>query len=325
MLELFLVLAVSYAFTYASVPWLIPRLLKAKISGKDMNKNNTPEIAEMGGFAIIAGFIVGLLLVIGLSTFGIIGTKINLPILLASLSTILIMAVIGIIDDLFLIRQQIKAILPIFASLPLVAVSAGVSHMHFPLIGVVELGLIYPLILIPIAITGASNATNMLAGFNGLEAGLGAVMLGTIGIVSYSAGRTEAVILSFAMLGALLAFLKYNWYPARIFIGDIGTLIIGATVAVSVIAGNIEKIGIILILPFVLELYLKARGRFNSQSWCKLQDDKLICPKRHEIHGLGRLVMYLTGGIKEKPLVITLILMESVFAIIALISTFMIS
>jgi len=237
----------------------------------------------------------------------------------------LIMAVIGIIDDLFLIRQQIKAILPIFASLPLVAVSAGVSHMYFPLIGVIDFGLIYPLILIPIAITGASNATNMLAGFNGLEAGLGAVMLATIGIVSYSAGRTEAVILSFAMLGALLAFLKYNWYPARIFIGDIGTLIIGATVAVSVIVGNIEKIGIILILPFILELYLKAKGRFNSQSWCKLQDDgKLICPKRGEIHGLGRLIMHLTGGIKEKPLVITLIIIESVFAIIALISIFLI-
>jgi len=266
----------------------------------------------------MAGFIVGILITIGLSTSGMINANINLPIILASLTTILIMSVIGIIDDLFLIRQHIKAILPIFASLPLVAVSAGVSHMYFPMIGDIDFGILYPLIIIPLAITGASNATNMLAGFNGLEASLGGVMLATVGIASYLAGRTDAMILSFSMLGALLAFLKYNWYPAKIFIGDIGTLAIGATVAVSVIIGNIERIGIILILPFFLELYLKAKGRFNSQSWCEIKDEKLICPKRSEVFGLGRLIMYMTGGIKEARLVTYIILIESVFASIAL-------
>ena len=318
MLELLFILVASYIFTYLSVPWFIPRLMKAGITGKDMNKKGNPEVAEMGGFSIIVGFIIGILLAIGLSTFKIIGTNANLPLLLASLSTILIMAMIGIIDDLFLIRQHVKAILPIFASLPLVAVSAGVSHMNFPIIGTVDFGLIYPFVIIPLAITGASNATNMLAGFNGLEAGLGAIMLTTIGVASYFAGRTEAVIVSFAMLGALLAFLKYNWHPARIFIGDIGTLTIGATIAVSVIIGNIERIGIVLILPFFLELYLKSRSKFNSQSWCDLRNGKLVCQKRSEVFGIGRLVMHLTGGIKEEKLVGFILIMETIFAITAL-------
>jgi len=228
------------------------------------------------------------------------------------------MAVIGLIDDLLLIRQHVKALLPLFASLPLVAVRAGVTRMDLPFFGLVEFRFLYPLLLVPLAITGASNATNMLAGFNGLEAGLGVVMCATVGLVAYLRGSTEAVIISFAMLGALLAFLRYNWYPARILIGDIGTLTIGAVVASSVIVGNIERVGIILIIPFFIEFFLKLRGKFKQQSWCRVREGKLVCERKGEVYGLGRLVMHLSGGISERNLVLVLIFVEVVFALVAL-------
>jgi UDP-N-acetylglucosamine--dolichyl-phosphate N-acetylglucosaminephosphotransferase len=320
MLELLSILAVSFAFTYIMTPWLIPRLVKAGIAGRDMNKPGRRKVPEMGGFAITGGFVVGVLLAIALTTFHLINVEMNLSYVLACLSTILVMALIGVIDDLFIMDQKVKALLPVFAALPLVAVKAGVTSMELPLLGLVDFGVLYPLVLIPIAITGASNATNMLAGFNGLEAGLGVVMCSTVGLVALLLGRVEAVVVVFAMLGALLAFLRYNWYPARILIGDVGTLTVGAVVAAAVIVGNIEKVGVILIAPFFVELYLKARSRFQAESWCKVEDGKLVCGDKNEVYGLGRLVMYLYGGVSEQRLVLTVILLECLFALLALYS-----
>jgi len=320
MFELFAVLGVSFLFTYLTIPWFIPRLLKADIAGRDMNKVGKVRVAEMGGFAIVGGFVVGVLLAIALTSFNVINVQMNLTLVLACLSTILIMALIGVIDDLLLLKQHVKAILPVFAALPLVAVKAGVTSMYVPFLGQVDFGILYPLLLVPIAITGASNATNMLAGFNGLEAGLGAVMCATVGLVAYKTGQVEAVIIVFAMLGALLAFMRFNWYPAKILIGDVGTLSIGAVVASSVIVGNIEQVGIILILPFVGELILKARSGFRAQSWCGMRNGRLLCPKGSEVYGLGRLVMYVFGGVTERGLVLSLMLVEVFFAALALYS-----
>jgi len=318
--ELLAVLAASFLFTYLSIPWFIPRLMKAGIEGRDMNKPGHIMVPEMGGLAIVGGFIVGILLAISLSTFRLIDLDINLTYVLACLSTVAVTALIGVIDDLLRLDQKVKALLPLFAALPLVAVRAGVTQMTIPLVGEVEFGLLYPLLLVPLAITGASNATNMLAGFNGLEAGLGVLMCSAVSVVALSFGRVEAAVISFAMLGALLAFLKYNWNPAKILIGDVGTLSIGAAVASAVIVGNIEKVGIILIAPFFAELYLKARGRFMVQSWCEVRGGRLICPSRGEVYGLGRLVMYVSGGVSEERLVLTLLCVEAVFASVAVYS-----
>ena len=314
------ILLVSFAFTYLTTPWLMVRLKRAGIVGRDMNKPGRREIPEMGGLAVVGGFVVGVLIAIALTTFHLIDVEMNLANILACMSTILVMALIGIIDDLFIMQQKVKALLPVFAALPLVAVKAGVTSMELPLIGAVDFGLLYPLLLVPVAITGASNATNMLAGFNGLEAGLGVVMCSTIGLVAFLLGRAEAVVISFAMLGALLAFLRYNWFPARVLIGDVGTLTVGAVVASSVIVGNIEKVGVILIAPFFLELFLKARSGFQAESWCGVEGRRLVCGDRGEIYGLGRLVMHLRGGVSERGLVLTLLCMEFFFALLALYS-----
>ncbi|MFH1722178.1 MAG: glycosyltransferase 4 family protein [Candidatus Altiarchaeota archaeon] len=321
MMQYILIVLVAFAVTFFITPRLIPRLIGHHLVGRDMNKEDQPEVPEMGGFAIIAGFVCGVLFFIGLGTFGSVSwiNGFDLTSVLAGLSTVLIMALVGIVDDLFVMRQSVKAMLPIFAALPLMAVKAGYSVMAVPFFGQVDFGILYPLFLVPLAITGASNATNMLAGFNGLEAGLGVVMCGTVGFIAYSVGSTEAAVISLAMLGALLAFLFYNWFPAKILIGDVGTLSIGAVVATSVIVGNLETVGVILITPFFLELVLKAKSRFQADSWCKIEGGKLVCPKPGEIFGWGRLVMHFSGGISEAKLVGVLILMEVVFGFIAVI------
>lgn len=320
MFALFLVFGVAFGVTYLFTPRLIPILVAEGIVGRDKNKLGEPEVAEMGGLAIITGFVVGVLFAIAFSSFdfdwtGLSGFHLNLTNLLAALSTVLIMSLLGIFDDIFTVKQHVKAALPLLASLPLVAVNVGETTMNLPFFGNVDFGILYPLLLVPLAITGASNALNMLAGFNGLEAGLGVVMLSSVGVVSWSVGSHEAAILCFAMLGPLLAFLRFNWFPARILPGDVGTLSIGAVVASAVILGNVEKLGIVLIIPFFGELYLKLKSGFRAESWCGLSAGKLVCPEKKQVYGLGRLVMYYSGGITERNLVAVLILAQLLFAL----------
>ena len=320
MITVLVVFGVGFLVTSVLTPKLIPKLFEADLTGRDKNKVGEPLVAEMGGLCVIAGFVVAVLLAVAFSSFQVleqvVDFKINLASLFAALSTVLIMSLLGIFDDIFDIKQHVKAALPLIASLPLVAINVGETSMNLPFVGPVDFGILYPLLLIPFAITGASNAMNMLAGFNGLEAGLGAIMCLAVGIVSWHAGSMEASVISFAMLGALLAFLRFNWFPARILPGDVGTLSIGAAVAAAVIVGNIEKLGIILILPFFGELYQKMRSRFKAESWCGRRGVKLVCPNRREVYGLGRLVMHLFGGITERNLVVVLLSVEAVFAVV---------
>ncbi len=313
------VFGAAFVVTFLFTPRLIPMLVSAGVVGRDMNKEGNPEVAEMGGLAVIFGFVFAVLLAIGFLSFNVFedpGFEVNFTKLFAALSTVLIMSLLGIFDDIFDVKQHIKAALPLLASLPLVAINVGETTMNLPLFGTVEFGIIYPLLLIPLAITGTSNAMNMLAGFNGLEAGLGAVMCGAAGVVCLMVGSFEAAIISFAMLGALLAFLKYNWFPSKILPGDVGTLSIGAVVASAVVLGNVEKLGIILILPFFGELYLKFRSKFRAESWCDVEKGRLVCPKKSEVYGMGRLVMYVSGGISERNLVLVLLAIELLFALI---------
>ena len=318
MYEFLVVLLASFLVTFVSTPWIIPKLKRAGLVGKDVNKPHEPEVPEMGGFGIVFGLTAGILLAVALFTsFQSFGSGFTLVYLLAALSTILLMALVGLFDDLFAMHQGIKAVLPLFAALPLVAVKAGVTTMTFPFIGPVEFGIFYALILIPIGIAGASNATNMLAGFNGSEAGMGLVACLSLAFVAFRLGSDEAMVLLLSMCGALAAFLFYNWYPSRILIGDIGTLTVGAVIASAVIIGNFETLGVIVLIPYILDFFIKAKNRFPSKGWWgKYQDGKLFSPEKPV--SLCQWIMKMTGGITEKGLVLVLIMIEILFAVIAI-------
>lgn len=318
MFALVLVFFVSFVAVLASVPWLIPKLTSAGIVGEDVNKPNRPKVPEMGGFSIVFGLSCGVLFAVALSTFfDSFFSGIQLRFLLAAFSTLLLMSLIGIVDDLFNLRQFVKATLPLFAALPLVAVEAGTSTMIIPFIGPVYFGIFYVFLLVPIGIAGASNVTNMLAGFNGLEAGLGFVACIFLGFVAANLNRLESAILLFSMAGALLAFLFYNWYPARVFMGDIGTLLIGAVISSAVIVGDFEAAGVIMIIPHALDFFIKAWNRFPSSNWWgEPVNGKLVC--RSKPISLCQLIMKLSGGISEKSLVVSLIFFEFLCGILVI-------
>ncbi|MEF8726186.1 MAG: hypothetical protein V5A79_07120 [Candidatus Bipolaricaulota bacterium] len=316
----FLTFVISLTSTYFLIEALLPRLESRGIVGEDVNKPKRPEVAEMGGLAMVLGLATGLLFMMGLKTFvGIFKSVNSIPLSMALL-TVFIIATIGFIDDLLGIQQAIKASVPLFASVPLMMIEAGQTHLGLPLIDFrIEFGLFYPLVLIPLGVTGAANAVNMLAGFNGLESGMAAVAFLSLGAVAFFLGEATSLLILVAAFGAVVATLYFNWFPARILIGDVGTFSIGALIASAVIIGNYEFAGVVIIIPYLADFLIKAFNGFPSEGWWgELEDGKLYCPEGPP-KGLAQLVMKITGGISEQFLVLTLIGIEAVFGLLAVV------
>jgi len=273
----------------------------------------------MGGLILVSGFGAALMLALGLDTFFPSTLAINYVHVLAVLCTVLLTTLIGVVDDLMGIRQWVKALLPVIASLPLVAVQIGRTWMDLPLIGRVEFGVLYPLILVPLGITGGANALNMLAGFNGLELGMGLMAMGSLAVVAATVGRPTALVLLLSGCGAILGTLPFNWYPAKVFIGDVGTLSMGAIIAASAMIGGFQAAGLIVIIPYVLDFLIKAVHRFPSKGWAGElgADGKLRCPAHGPV-SLPQLVMKLTGGVRERTLTLILIGIEAAFGALAI-------
>ncbi len=312
----FIVLLISFLSTLVLTKLLIPKLKAANIIGIDENKENNPKIPEMGGLAIIGGLVFGILVFIFYNTF-IENLEINLIYVLAALASILSIAMIGVVDDLISLPQWFKAFTPLAAAIPLIAVKAATSTViSIPFLGSIDFGIYYVFILVPIGVAVASNLTNMLAGLNGLDIGLGAIMFFALALLSTLLSNPDIAAISFPMLGALLAFLLFNFYPSKIFPGDVGSLTIGATLANAVIIGNFETAGAILLLPHAIDFLIKIYNRF-PHTYQEIKEGKLY-PKEGKIKGLIHVII--RNGLKERNAVFVFYLIEVllVFVIFAL-------
>ena len=313
---LILILLISFLASFVLFPVMIIRLRKAGIVGKNMNSEKQEEVAEMGGLVMVAGFGAGIFTIIATNTFFDLFPSVNLISILIALSTILIVVLIGIFDDLVSMPQQVKAFMPLLAALPLIVIKEGSTFIRLPFWGNLNFGLLYTLVIIPLEVTIAANAVSMLAGFNGLEVGMGIIAVGSLAIIAYLLGKITVLVILLAALGALLAALYYNWYPAKILVGDVGTLSIGAIIAAAVIMGNFEIAGVILLIPYIIDFLIKAKNHF-PYSFGVYRGGKLYCPEGGPV-GLGQLIMKVCGGISERNLVLVLMGIEAVCGVVAI-------
>jgi len=174
------------------------------------------------------------------------------------------------VDDLIMLTSKEKLILLWIAGLPIMWVTPP------------NVGIVYMLI-IPVAVSIASNLTNMLAGLNGIETGLGIIALTSLTFSCVIMNKFDVAIISFSMLGALIAFLFFNKYPANVFPGDVGTLIIGACIAIIAFIGRVKIIAFIVLLPNIIDGLLKfySAGVMERQNFKPTQVDeegRLVAP-----------------------------------------------
>jgi UDP-N-acetylglucosamine--dolichyl-phosphate N-acetylglucosaminephosphotransferase len=299
----------SFILTLLALPYWIRRAKNAELIGKDVHKLDKREIAEMGGIIVVFGFLFAVLFYIAIDTFYLQHSKIESFLirdlqLMAALLTIMIIAIIGMVDDILGwkigLRQWQKPILVALASVPIMVVNAGHSIIFLPYFGEISIGIIYPLLIIPIAISGAANGFNMLAGYNGLETGMGAIILAALGYIAWITNSGSVAVMALCMVFALLAFYIYNKYPAKVFPGDTLTYTVGGLIAIIAILGNMEKIALILFIPYFIEFLLKLRGKFRKESFAKLNEDGSIELPYKKFYGLEHVAISIMKKIKRK-------------------------
>lgn len=299
----------SFLSVLAFMPYWIKRAKKSGLTGKDMNKKDKPEVAELGGIIVILGFLIGVLGYLAIDTFYFSHTDAQNQLgrdlqIAAALLTVMIITIIGLVDDILGwkigLRQWQKPLLAAFAALPMMVVNAGTSKLAVPLIGVMDIGILFPLILIPIAISGASNAFNMLAGYNGLEAGMGIIILSALGYRAWTTQNGWVAVIAFCMVAALLAFYFFNKYPSKIFPGDSMTYPVGATIAIIAILGNIERLALFLFIPYFIEFILKFRGLMQKESFAIPNEDGSLRKPYDKFYGLEHLSISIITKIKGK-------------------------
>ena len=211
---------IAFTSTYTVMPRLINKLKEANVVGNDIHKISKPIVAEMGGIGILFGFTIGMF--IGMCFFPELQYE-----LMVTLLVILLVGIVGMVDDLVRLSSREKLFLLFLAGLPIIWVAPP------------KVGILY-MIMMPVAVSIASNLTNMLAGLNGIESGLGSIAITALTASCIIMGKYDVSIITMAMLGALLAFLMYNRYPSRVFPGDVGTLIIGACIASVAFIGRLR-------------------------------------------------------------------------------------
>jgi len=296
--------AISFILVFFTMPFWIRKAKTVGLSWEDMNKPKKPKnVAGSGGIIVVIAFVVGVLYYIAVRTFFIKDQNgISLEIF-ALLSVILILSIVGIIDDLLGWRnkglsKRTRIFLAFIASIPLVVINAGSSQMSIPFLGQVSLGILYPLLLIPLGIAGATTTYNFLAGWNGLEAGQGILILSFLSFVAYKTGSAWLAVIGLIMVAALIGFWFYNKYPAKVFPGDSLTWTIGALIAGMAILGNFEKIAVFVFIPYILEAGLKLRGGLEKQSFGKPNKDGSLDMLYDKIYGLEHFSIYILKKLK---------------------------
>ncbi|MCQ4384948.1 MAG: UDP-N-acetylglucosamine--dolichyl-phosphate N-acetylglucosaminephosphotransferase, partial [Sulfolobales archaeon] len=297
--------------SYLTTSWVIRQALKANLVGIDVNKPDRPKVPLYGGIGPIAGFVSGSFVLLPFVRED--GADVLEAVLLSSL----IIAFLGMLDDIFNVRQSIRAFTPVFAAVPLAVFSVGHTTISVPFLGYVNFGPWYYIVILPAALTIAANAFNMLEGLNGLGAGMGVIMTLTLALIGFRAGGLSLISgeMAVALLASLIAFLIFNKYPAKVFPGNVGTYFIGAAIGALGISGYTLTALFFLYLPYVAEFVLKARTKFKGVSFGKVSQDGTLYWDSFP-HSLTHVVMKL-GRFKEYQVVLILWGIEAVFAVMA--------
>jgi UDP-N-acetylglucosamine--dolichyl-phosphate N-acetylglucosaminephosphotransferase len=326
---------ITFIITLAGVLFLKAYLYGAGVVGEDHNKAKPVLLPGSGGLAVAFGIVSGILIYTFGGSIPFFTPVASISILLAVSLSIVLIATVGFLDDINVkgrrvmstdlmdrkkgLAQWQKPLLTFVGAIPLMAVDITVKSITLPFIGTIALGILYPLIIVPLAVIFVSNAFNLLGGFDGLQPGM-AIIAG-IGLVIYSFITQSylGILLSVLFVSALVAFLPFNLYKASMLPGDSFTYAVGATLVAIMATSKAEVFGVIIFIPWIVEFFLHLRRKFKvSDLGIRQKDGSFKAPYGNKIYSLTHLVMNLKNKPTEQDVTNYLCAVEALFVVLAL-------
>ena len=211
----------------------------AEPKGRSIHAVPTP---LLGGLAILAGFLIPVIYY--LPTFGreakalIVGA--------------ILIALLGALDDIFDLRPAVKFAGQAMCAVVPVAAGLTIDHITLPVLGVGDLGVAqYPVTVL--WFVALANVINFTDGMDGLAAGVSGIGLTTFAILAASLDRATPAIIAASLAGAAIGFLAHNFHPARVFMGDAGSLLLGFVIAGVAVDGVLKSAAAVAIgLPLLV-------------------------------------------------------------------------
>jgi len=241
--EIVMAFLVSFAVTFMATPVVRKIALKFNIVDIPDNIRKTHKQVKpyLGGLAIFLGTIAGYILLQPKNEY--MG-----EIILGAI----IMIITGMLDDIYNLKPYQKLLGQLGAAIIVVNSGLIIDKLTLPFFGIVQLGLFGVGITI-LWIILVSNAINLIDGLDGLASGVSSIALISILVIAFLDQRMIVVMLCAILVGANLGFLPYNYYPAKIFMGDTGALFLGYSIAIVSMLGLFKKVAFFsFIVPIII-------------------------------------------------------------------------
>lgn len=288
-------------------------------------------IPRIGGAAVCAGFVAGAL--VGAIRDGYLGALPHRHLYFVSMGVAVVaMFALGLVDDLRGLTFRSKFAVQILVACAIWFAGFRIENVANPWLGgSFELGAL-SLPMTVLWIVGVTNAINLIDGLDGLATGSALVTTSTVAAIAIYQGKPGVIILSLSLVGSLLGFLPYNFNPARIFLGDSGSMFLGFVLSVISIRGCQKGTTVVAVAAPLLLLGLPlldtalaivrrgwhltrtGMGERNGVVYVLRNLHHLFLPDRGHLH--HRL---LDGGVSHKKAVLILYVAGALMASVALV------
>ncbi|MDE5415831.1 glycosyltransferase family 4 protein [Alkalihalobacterium chitinilyticum] len=238
-------------------------------------KIHKKEMPRLGGVSIILGAIAGLIVIRPESDY-LFGIGLGA----------LIIIITGLIDDRYVLDAKAKFSAQIAAALVVVGSGITIPFITLPLSGQFEFGIFTYLITV-LWIVGITNSINLIDGLDGLAGGVVTIALSTIlmmAIIDSFSQHLMIITLSVVLIGSTLGFLLFNFYPAKIFMGDTGSLFLGYSIAVISILGLFKSVTMFSLIVPVIILAVPISDTVFAMIRRVLNKKKITSPDKEHIH-----------------------------------------
>ncbi|WP_408955454.1 glycosyltransferase family 4 protein [Natroniella sp. ANB-PHB2] len=261
---------------------------------------NKEAIPNLGGIAIYAGVIITLILL---------GYARDFLAILVSGSLIF---GLGILDDLYELSALNKLVGQIVIALIAIVLGLQIQFITNPWGGMYYLGwLSVPITLV--WLVGITNTINLVDGLDGLAGGITIIASITLAIFAYQQGQILTVILTLTVIGSTLGFLRYNFNPAQIFMGDTGSMFLGFMLGAISISGALKSVTVLTLLVVVLALGIPIFDTLLSIIRRKLKGQPIFqADKNHFHHKL------LALGLRQFEVVLIIYLISIFLSMVAI-------
>ncbi|MGD0885984.1 MAG: MraY family glycosyltransferase [Thermodesulfovibrionales bacterium] len=229
----------------------------------------------------------------------------------------IMLVIVGFLDDYRELNHGWKLVAQVLAAMLIIFFSRTVLHTFGNLFssGAINFGG-YAIPVTIFCVVGVINAFNMIDGVDGLAAGISLIAFVSFAVLSAMDNQIKILVLSVAMTGALIGFLKYNWHPAQVFMGDAGSFLLGCTAAFISVAITQQAQSVVRPVAPLLILAVPIVDTVTVMVTRIMKGKSPFCADRKHLHHL-----LLRLGLSKKRCVALILLMSAFFSSVAVFGT----